>query len=918
MRSAIFLQAWIVVTSLLCVVVADVAIQGLPSCLSRDLTLPFKYVSEPTTFATAADVIQQQYPTISMDIGEWDTANVTSYIAAILLHEVMQLSLALNGVVSTALMYPRMLSGQSSFTLEMWPNNARPLYDKSVVHDQSIMDLGQLGYLGEVHVFVPKSIATAYPNINFGSFRVLYDPAVLALLPPAGTTPPGEYEPGEDLCADYPVFCSNGMYIPPQCQPGGSAFGTCRELWHLDPTGNHGETEQKIVDFNLPLVVVYLGSRFGAEVARCATTGPPNWTCIFYFWAPDALLAENPVVKVRFPTATAACWSNFNASLAGTALTSLPCDWTAEYLGKLGSTAALAPVPHVSRFLKLLTISEGDINTMLNGLDPVNKPNAHFDAACTWVKQHVSTWSEWIPPPPVGYVRYRDTSLNGWGALVATLAAITIMLSFANMVLIYRHQTNKQLRFASPFLLGVATTASTLLSIALLLPLVAATAITCVSAIYFACVGLLFWQVALFARAWRIFAIASNRQFSILVMGRLVLIRGTSSQIAGSLVLLVAVVAMLLMPWTLGGAPWEPRRVDNMYSASLFNVVCPAGPRFTFLLPIVALHAVLGSVSFGLAVATRKVATITNDSQQVLVSSATLASSLLLSLLIWITDPNPASFTWLVPMAMCNLIILLGGPVYPVATVFLGEWRQDKSSMSALRLPSQSGVAKPSRFTRHMSGRSMPHPAQREHQRERGAITQLLDADENEPTWANPMAPTSEPGGHLGVSGLLRSSTQHSHMAARLVGDDAVRALDLNTAAKKSRGSRGDRPASSSSSSQKQQQQKQEAVVARVAVDLMDQLVPVRNCAHVWTPWTLARILVVPSMRLISILPRANDPAEPWSCLVRKDHNVAASKANASGLVSLAVNKKRVYDIHFQGDAEATAWIKNFDELLLS
>ncbi|KAI9216722.1 hypothetical protein BC828DRAFT_409173, partial [Blastocladiella britannica] len=804
---------------------------GLPRCLTRGSVLPFQYVqanSDPT-----AEVIQQQYPVLPFDIAAWD-----SYVAAILLHEVMQLELVMNRIASAALIYPRLAAGNSSFGLEMWPNNARAKYDQYVVRDQSIVDLGQLGYLGEVHVFVPKSIALAYPSINFGSFRVLFDPAVLALLPPAGTTTPGLDSSGNDLCAGFPTFCHSGLYVPPQCQPGGSAYGTCRELWHMQPDLNHGETEQKIADFNLPLVVVYLGSRFGAEVARCATTGPPSWTCMFYYWAPDALLADNPVVKVRFPTATAACWSNFNASLAGTALTSLPCDWTVEYLGKLGSAAALAPVPHVSRFLKLLAISEGDINTMLNGLDPIHVPNAHFDAACTWVKQHVSTWSAWIPPPPVGYVRYRDTSLGGWGLAVATLAAITIMLSLANMVLIYQHQANKQLRFASPFLLSIATAASTLLSIALLLPLVAATAMTCVSAIYFACFGLLFWQVALFARAWRIFAIASNRQFSILVMGRLVLIRGTSSQIAAALIILVAVVAMLLMPWTLGGAPWEPRRIDNMYSPSLFHVVCPAGPRFTALLPIVALHTLLGGVSTGLAMATRNVATITNDSRQVLVSSATLASSLLLSLLIWVADPNPASFSWLAPVALANLIILLYGPVLPVASVFLGEWRLDHSSTSGLRLPPSRGKRTPSMFSRHLSGRSMPNSPQQPREKERGAITQLLDAEELEPTWATPAAPTPDANGLLGAG--LRSSTTQSRMG-RLVGDDAVRALDLSTAAHKK--------AQGSSLSRNQHL----VLLARVAVDLVAENVPVRHCAHAWTPWTLARVLIVPSIHLISI-----------------------------------------------------------------
>ncbi|KAI9217523.1 hypothetical protein BC828DRAFT_390959 [Blastocladiella britannica] len=533
---------------------------------------------------------------------------------------------------------------------------------------------------------------------------------------------------------------------------------------------------------------------------------------------------------------------------------------------------------------------------MLNGLDPVNKPNAHFDAACTWVKQHVSTWSAWIPPPPVGYVRYRAKSLDGWSALVATIAAITIAVALANMALIYEHQANKQLRFASPFLLSMATAASTLFSIALMLPLFVVNPATCVSAIYFACVGILFWQVALFARAWRIFVIASNRRFSILIMGRLVLIRGTASQIACVLALLAATVVLLLMPWTLGGAPWEPRRVDNMYSPSLFNVVCPVGPNFTALLPVIALHTLLGTVAIGLAVATRKVATITNDSRQVLVSSATLMCSLILSLLIWVADPNPASFSWLVPMALGNFVMLLYGPVFPVAVVCLGVWQQTHQSgtlMSVLTSKQVRSKRAPSIFSGRLSGaKSSTSQGQ---QQQRGAITQMLDADETASTWAvrTPLL--------MENTGTLRSS--HQNRAPKLVGDDIVRSLQLSKNVQATVHARSSQPPQC------------KMVLARVAVDLLVHLVPVRNCAHVWTPWTLAKVLIVPSMQLVSILPESN--ADPWSCFVRKDQLVVAMKTNASGLVSIFIDRKRTYDIQFKEELEATLWIKNFDEVLL-
>ncbi|ORZ33364.1 hypothetical protein BCR44DRAFT_1201547 [Catenaria anguillulae PL171] len=197
--------------------------------------------------------------------------------------------------------------------------------------------------------------------------------------------------------------CTNGVYIPPQCQPTGRYHGQCRELWHNYPNLNRGESEQIIHDLGLPLVVVYLGDSFYAHVADCVAARNATRSCLVYYWTPDSFHSMFPMDKVALPSYTSACWSGFDVNLAGSAGTSLKCGWPPEALHKIGNTEALKSNAILREFVANVKLGDGELKQMMGDVDPNNATTVAV-AACKWVREHrESFWHAWIPQPPPGY-----------------------------------------------------------------------------------------------------------------------------------------------------------------------------------------------------------------------------------------------------------------------------------------------------------------------------------------------------------------------------------------------------------------------------------------------------------------------------------------------------------------------------------
>ncbi|KNE65245.1 hypothetical protein AMAG_19447 [Allomyces macrogynus ATCC 38327] len=231
------------------------------------------------------------------------SANVTTYVAALLLQDVMGVNVSLSEYDDEEDTFGRIATGRVDANLETWPNARVALYQQYVVQLGAVEDLGLVGYTGKSSWYLPTSAVNANPSKIFDSWRSYYRADVLALLPLAGTTTPARKPDGSWLCdtATFP-YCTNGMFVPPQCQ--GNPATPCREFWSILPTLSPGSNEQRIISLNLPLVVVYLGYDFLPAVQSCAAQGS---ACIFYYWKPETLeqIEPNSPLSASLLTATA-------------------------------------------------------------------------------------------------------------------------------------------------------------------------------------------------------------------------------------------------------------------------------------------------------------------------------------------------------------------------------------------------------------------------------------------------------------------------------------------------------------------------------------------------------------------------------------------------------------------------------------
>ncbi|KNE58691.1 hypothetical protein AMAG_04246 [Allomyces macrogynus ATCC 38327] len=488
---------------------------------------------------------------------------------------------------------------------------------------------GALGYVGRISWYFPAYIADLYPNIIFSSWGSMRDPNLLQLLPRAGTTLPQRKTDGSSLC-DY-WYCQNGEYVPPQCQ--GAAYSSCREFWHVVPDYSPGKNEQRILDFNLPLVVVYLGPTFTPTVTACLERRSSNSTCLFFYWVPETLPSRYPLLQVNFPPATLDCIADFNLTLSPSNRTSWRCDWETDVIQKFVSVSMTQRVPPVHTLLLNFVIRDTDIVGLLSALPDVE---GTATTACAWLRKNEQIWRPWIPRQPSGYVktlvpvRTQTAPFAISLALLALLVAINC-LSIAGLVCF---RSDPLIRIQSPALVAAVNSAMMIIGLSVVL-------------------------VALLAKAWRIFYIFSNLRLSVVVAGRLVRLNVSNKHLALLAVLILAVYAILETLWLVTTLP-QP--VQVIASRTTFTYRC--GTRmdlgfaetadFVLAYLMVLYHWFLAGIGIYLAHRIRSLAVLNNESTATMVAMTGVSLPSVFIAVLQFTTDDP----FLLVFANANIAVL--------------------------------------------------------------------------------------------------------------------------------------------------------------------------------------------------------------------------------------------------------------------
>ncbi|ORZ33805.1 hypothetical protein BCR44DRAFT_1191072 [Catenaria anguillulae PL171] len=117
-----------------------------------------------------------------------DEANVTAYIAAILLRDVMDVHANIWEISGSPQTYDRIQSGTIQANMEVWGSNKQQLYEDYIFKRGTVSDFGLVGYNGKVSLFINQAAAEAHPSVVWNSWLSLRRPEALALLPAYGTT----------------------------------------------------------------------------------------------------------------------------------------------------------------------------------------------------------------------------------------------------------------------------------------------------------------------------------------------------------------------------------------------------------------------------------------------------------------------------------------------------------------------------------------------------------------------------------------------------------------------------------------------------------------------------------------------------------------------------------------------------------
>jgi glycine betaine/proline transport system substrate-binding protein len=286
-------------------------------------------------------------PTISLVINPWTASALNVAVAEQLIESELGYEVETVTVDENEAMFTGLADGNLDAVLEVWPSGLTDT-ETAFLDDGSVVDIGELGAVGEIGWFVPRYVIDDHPEL--ATWEGYGTPETAALFATAST--------GDD----------------------GRFLGT-------DPSYSQFD-EQIITNLDLPFQVEYSGSEPAtvAEVdARVAASEP----ILLYWWTPTAAVAKYDLVKVELPAYTDECGDH---AAAGDGL--VDCDYPEDVLIKLASGQLEEKAPDVHAFLQAFTITTDDQLGMLPAAeidqDPID------DVAAAWIAANEDVWKAWV------------------------------------------------------------------------------------------------------------------------------------------------------------------------------------------------------------------------------------------------------------------------------------------------------------------------------------------------------------------------------------------------------------------------------------------------------------------------------------------------------------------------------------------
>lgn len=307
--------------------------------------------SVETTAGTGTDggavttmAVDPSKPTINLVVNAWTASALNVEIAKQLIEGHLGYPVEAVVIDENAAMYTGLADGTLDATLELWPSGITD-DEQTFFDDGTVVDLGELGAIGQIGWFVPDYVVEEHPEL--ATWEGFKDPANAALFATAETGDLGRF------------------------------LGT-------DPSYSQYD-EPIIANLELPFEVVYSGSE-AATVAELDARVAAHEPILMYWWIPTAAFAKYNLVQVELPAYSDECYAEVSA---------VDCAYPEDRLIKIASAQLEEKAPDVWEFLSNFTITTEDQLSML--------PSAEIDGedvsvvAKEWIDANVDVWQAWLP-----------------------------------------------------------------------------------------------------------------------------------------------------------------------------------------------------------------------------------------------------------------------------------------------------------------------------------------------------------------------------------------------------------------------------------------------------------------------------------------------------------------------------------------
>eukprot|EP01102_Stenamoeba_stenopodia_P008551 TRINITY_DN2466_c0_g1_i3.p1 TRINITY_DN2466_c0_g1~~TRINITY_DN2466_c0_g1_i3.p1 ORF type:complete len:637 (-),score=152.97 TRINITY_DN2466_c0_g1_i3:57-1967(-) len=402
--------------------------------------------------------------------------------------------------------YDRAALGYVHINAELFPSDdvSSQIAYYTLVTKQ-LNDVGAQGYVGKAGWFVPPYMVTKEKNDH----KILTDYKALTFDDVRKQFPafdPKKYDIKNnsqrrkmvEKFSCYKTYCPNGYYVPPQCEKNPSK---CIELIAANPDYSGGLNEQMIVNFDLPVVIVWLGEGDDGWETEAQRRLKKKENFLMYDWIPTPFIKINNMQRVNFPEWYPECYVNRTFNPDG----DIRCDFPADIIQKVAWSTLREVAPSADEFIRRFKVTGLMMDDLFYRLDDSNKSKTveqEFDAVCGWLKDS-DDWTRWIPVP----VEPTRNSFGTWAiALIITVAALNMLSCFIMGVAVFIFRKRTIIRLSEPVFLYIMLFGALLISVGAILNVVPDPLETysCQITVWFICIGFTFVFGSLITKTFRL------------------------------------------------------------------------------------------------------------------------------------------------------------------------------------------------------------------------------------------------------------------------------------------------------------------------------------------------------------------------------------------------------------------------------